>query len=119
MKMGSPVQDDLAKLSEESIAMLSKEYLTLKYCPEHGISLSDLFAKTTPFHDNVTKLREMELMLAGIPIKSAPGPRVTIPWRGKDKMMRMFASNDYLNLSGDKRVHQAIVDALPKFGVGA
>lgn len=112
-------RDTLSALTDESLQMLSKEYLVEKYCPEHGISADDLLAKTVPFHKTVKALQAEGIIQFGIPIKSRPGPKVKVTYKGQDKEMLMFASNDYLNLSSDPRVHEAIRSALDKFGVGA
>ena len=38
---------------------------------------------------------------------------------GEKRTMTMFASNDYLNLSTDPRVHESIIATLKGYGVGA
>lgn len=64
-------------------------------------------------------MRELGVMQMGIPIESKPGPTVSMEFFGKKQKMIMLASNDYLNLSTDPRVHSAITKAMTDYGVGS
>lgn len=99
--------------------LLSKDYLIGDYCVRNGIDPSDVLNKTNVLYDHIRKIQELGIFHFGIPIKSKPGPTVVINHGGVDKEMIMFASNDYLNLSTDSRVHDAIRATLDDYGVGA
>lgn len=87
--------------------------------PQLNLDPKDLFAKTHVFAATVQQLHSTDQFLYGIPIESKPGPRVTMKIGGVKREMIMFASNDYLNLSSDPRVHEAMIATIKEFGVGA
>lgn len=109
----------LEEAAKEALFLLNKDYLIGDYCVRHKIDPSDIFNKTGALHDNIEKLKATGTFQFGIPIMSKPGPTVTINYQGAPKEMIMFASNDYLNLSTDARVHDAIRETLDNYGVGA
>jgi 8-amino-7-oxononanoate synthase len=110
---------EIEELSNLAVAMTNRDYLINEHCASLGISGSDVFAKARVYSDTVLKLRKTGVMQYGVPIESKPGPTVTMEFFGEKRTMIMFASNDYLNLSTDPRVHDAIIRTMKEYGVGA
>ncbi len=115
-----PVEaSDIEKLSNEAVLISNRDYLINQHCASLGVNHSDVFAKAHTYSKTVHKLRETGVMQYGVPIESKPGPTVTMEFFGEKRTLIMFASNDYLNLSTDPRVHEAIVRTMKDYGVGA
>ncbi|HTL11281.1 MAG TPA: aminotransferase class I/II-fold pyridoxal phosphate-dependent enzyme, partial [Bdellovibrionota bacterium] len=97
----------------------NRDYLLKSYCAELNVDHSDVFAKARVYSDTIHQLKRSGVMQYGVPIESKPGPTVIMEFFGEKRSMIMFASNDYLNLSTDPRVHDAIVNTMKDYGVGA
>jgi 8-amino-7-oxononanoate synthase len=110
---------EIEELSNLAVAITNRDYLIGQHCVSLGVDGSDIFAKARVYSDTVHKLRKTGVMQYGVPIESKPGPTVTMEFFGEKKTMIMFASNDYLNLSTDPRVHEAIIRTMKDYGVGA
>lgn len=112
--------DDKTELFALGLRLLDKDYLTGEFGPSHGVDGGDLFAKAELFTGVVDRLRETGRFLFGMPCVSKPGPRVVIEDpTGRRREVIMFASNDYLGLSADPEVHEAVRRALDEYGIGA
>ena len=110
---------DHQKMSEELIKISNRDYLLNHYCPAQKADHRDIFTKAHLYAKHLHKVQETGMWQYGVPIESRPGPKVIMEFFGEKKEMIMLASNDYLNLSTDTRVHQAIKKALTDYGVGA
>lgn len=109
----------LQTLSDQAVLMSDRNYLLNQYCPEVGAKNSDLFSKARVYSQVIHQMRDLGIMQYGVPIESKPGPTVKMKFFGETREMIMFASNDYLNLSTDPRIHAAIRKTLDEYGVGA
>ncbi|MCB0416540.1 MAG: pyridoxal phosphate-dependent aminotransferase family protein [Bdellovibrionaceae bacterium] len=107
------------QLSAQAILISDRDYLVNQHCAQLGVDQSDVFAKTRVYSGVIDSLRQHGIMQYGVPIESPPGPTVTMEFFGEKRTMIMLASNDYLNLSTDPRVHEAIQRCLKDYGVGA
>lgn len=112
-------QEQIFDLCNRAVQLSNKDYLINKHCVELNTDQSDIFTKAKIYSETVDQLRNNGLMQYGVPIESKPGPTVTMEFYGEKRTMIMFASNDYLNLSTDHRVHAAIKKTLEEYGVGA
>lgn len=110
---------DVQALSDKAVLLTNRDYLLNVHCAELKTDQRDVFEKARVYADTVYKLRAMGVVQYGVPIESKPGPTVTMEFFGEKRTMIMFASNDYLNLSTDPRVHEAIKKTLVEYGVGA
>lgn len=110
---------EIEALSDQAVLLSNRDYLLNTHCLQMKTDHSDLFAKARAYSDVVHRLRKTGVVQYGVPIESRPGPTVTMEFGGEKRTMIMFASNDYLNLSTDPRVHEAIQRALRDYGVGA
>lgn len=118
----SPLQlteQDIQNMSDRAVLLTNRDYLLNVHCVENQISQRDVFTKAKEYARHVYELRDLGVMQYGVPIESKPGPTVTMEFFGEKRTMIMFASNDYLNLSTDPRVHEAIRKTLNEYGVGA
>ncbi len=111
--------EEIQALSDKAVMMTNRDYLLNVHCVEHGISQRDIFTKARVYADMASQLKATGVMQYGVPIESKPGPTVTMEFFGQKRTMIMFASNDYLNLSTDTRVHESIRKTLSNYGVGA
>src|SRR4051812_42928318 len=111
--------DTSTELCNRAIRMANRDILMNEYCAQLGIDHRDIFAKAGVYASTVEEMRSRDLMQYGVPIESPPGPVVTMKFFGEKRTMIMFASNDYLNLSTDPRVHEAIIRTMKDYGVGA
>lgn len=111
--------DLIASISEKAVMISDRNYLVNNYCVEKSVDMSDLFAKTRVYSDAVLELKKLGVMQYGVPIESRPGPTVTMEFAGEKRTMIMFASNDYLNLSTDPRIHDSVIRTLRDYGIGA
>ena len=109
----------IESLSQKTVMISDRNYLVNTYCVEKNVDTSDLFAKARVYAEAVQELRDSGVMQYGVPIESRPGPTVTMEFFGEKRTMIMFASNDYLNLSTDPRVHDAVTHTLKNYGIGA
>ncbi len=114
-----PPAGEIEQLSNLAVQLTNREYLINQHCASLGVSGADIFAKARVYSDTVHRLRKTGVMQYGVPIESKPGPTVTMEFFGEKRTMIMFASNDYLNLSTDPRVHEAITKTMRDYGVGA
>lgn len=112
-------QSDAQRICEQAVLLSNKDYLLNVHCKQLQTDHTDIFEKARVYCSSVDQLRKHGLMQYGVPIESKPGPTVTMEFFGEKRTMIMFASNDYLNLSVDPRVHEAIVKVLKDYGVGA
>ncbi len=110
---------EVEELCAEAVKLSDREYLLNNYCKRLEVDHTDLFAKARAYADTVYKVKSHGVLQYGVPIESKPGPKVTMEFFGEKKTMIMFASNDYLNLSTDPRVHEAIRKTMENYGVGA
>jgi 8-amino-7-oxononanoate synthase len=110
---------EIEKLSNYAVQLSNRDYLIQEHCVAQGVDPSDIFAKARSYSETIHQLRSTGVMQYGVPIESRPGPTVTMEFFGEKRTMIMFASNDYLNLSTDPRVHDAIVRTMKDYGVGA
>ncbi len=117
---GSVLPEDPTELFALGLRLLSKDFLVGELAPAHGVPRDDLTAKARFFSSVVSELQATGRFLFGMPCVSKPGPRAVIEDRaGRRHEVIMFASNDYLGLSADPRVHAAIREAMDEYGVGA
>lgn len=84
-----------------------------------GRTSNDLFAKAREYAAVVGRAHRACEIPFGVPLEGPPGPTVSLFSGGERRLFVMFASNDYLNLSTDARVHEAVRQTLGTFGVGA
>ncbi len=111
--------NEIEALSNEAVQISNRDYLIQQHCASLGVDHSDVFAKARTYSNTIHRLRKTGVMQYGVPIESKPGPTVTMEFFGEKRTMIMFASNDYLNLSTDPRVHDAIIRTMKDYGVGA
>lgn len=112
--------EDQQELFALGLQLLDKDFFLGEFCPRHGVDRSELFAKARFFASVVDRLRATGRFLFGMPCVSRPGPRVTIEdHEGRRHDLLMFASNDYLGMSTDPAVHEAVREALDAYGIGA
>ena len=116
---GQGSSTEVEQLSNLAVMLSNRDYLLNEYCLQQGVNHSDIFAKARAYSAVEKRLREFGVVQFGVPIESKPGPTVTMEFFGEKRTMIMFASNDYLNLSTDPRVHDAIRRTLDEYGVGA
>ncbi len=109
----------LDEITEKAIQIIDRDYLMNVYSKELSINHRDIFNKAKALSNVVDEATDAGVLQYGTPIQSKPGPRVVMEFFGEIKNLIMFASNDYLNLSTDKRVHDAITTTLKNYGVGA
>jgi 8-amino-7-oxononanoate synthase len=119
MENQSPNEHQIRELCNRAVLLSNKDFLINHYCASLNTDQTDIFEKARVYSGTIDELRENGLMQYGIPIESKPGPTVTMEFFGEKRTMIMFASNDYLNLSTDARVHGAITQTLKDYGVGA
>jgi 8-amino-7-oxononanoate synthase len=112
------LDQDARDLGKEAILLTNRTHLEQR-CELLQVDQDDLFAKARVYSDTLSRLRAKGMFQYGIPIESRPGPTVTMTIAGESRSMVMLASNDYLNLSTEPRVHAAIVGALAEYGVSA
>jgi 8-amino-7-oxononanoate synthase len=110
---------EIEQLSNYAVQLSNRDYLIQEHCVANKVDASDIFAKAKSYSETIHRLRSTGVMQYGIPIESKPGPTVTMEFFGEKRTMIMFASNDYLNLSTDPRVHEAIIRTMKDYGVGA
>ena len=110
---------DLKQMSDRLIQLSNRDYLLNHYCPEHQVDGRDVFTKARIYSDHLNRVRSQGVLQYGVPIESRPGPKVVMEFFGEKKEMIMLASNDYLNLSTNTRVHRAMEETLRSYGVGA
>jgi 8-amino-7-oxononanoate synthase len=110
---------DVQALSDRAVLISNRDYLLNVHCAELKTDHRDVFEKARVYAKTLYQLRDLGMMQYGVPIESKPGPTVTMEFFGEKRTMIMFASNDYLNLSTDPRVHAAITKTLEEYGVGA
>ena len=110
---------EVEQLSGYAVQLSNRDYLLTQHCAALKTDHSDVFAKAREYAKVVHTLRKTGVMQFGVPIESKPGPTVTMEFFGEKRTMIMFASNDYLNLSTDPRVHEAIAKTVREYGVGA
>ncbi len=110
---------EIEELSNYAVQLSNRDYLIQQHCAANGVDSSDVFAKARAYSETIHRLKKTGVMQYGVPIESKPGPTVTMEFFGEKRTMIMFASNDYLNLSSDPRVHEAIQRTLRDYGVGA
>ena len=106
-------------MTEKGIRVIDRNYLLNVYSKELSLDHRDIFNKAKALSDVVREVTHSGVLQYGVPVESRPGPRVIMEFFGEKKEMIMFASNDYLNLSTDSRVHGAIETTLKEYGVGA
>ena len=111
--------EHLDEITEKAVRVIDRNYLLNVYSKELGIKHDDIFNKAKALSDVISQVEKAGVRQYGVPIESKPGPRVVMEFFGKKRNMIMFASNDYLNLSTDKRVHKKIQKTLGEYGVGA
>ncbi|MBY0370411.1 pyridoxal phosphate-dependent aminotransferase family protein [bacterium] len=111
--------EEVEQLSAYAVAISNRDYLLNQHCASTQVDHSDLFGKARAYSNVIHTLRKTGVMQYGVPIESKPGPTVTMEFFGEKRTMIMFASNDYLNLSTDPRVHAAIDKTVREYGVGA
>lgn len=104
------------ELSNRAVHLSNRDHLLASLGEE---DTQDIFTKAHIYSRTIHDLRKTGVMQYGVPIQSKPGPTVTMEFGGEKRTMIMFASNDYLNLSTDPRVHAAIKKTLDDYGVGA
>ena len=109
----------LDEITEKAIQVIDRNYLLNTYCKENSVDHRDIFNKARVLSEVVHDIEKAGVRQYGVPIESKPGPRVLMEFFGEKREMIMFASNDYLNLSTDGRIHKAIHKALEEYGVGA
>ena len=112
-------EESLDKITEKAVRVIDRNYLINVYSKELGIKHDDIFNKARALSDVISQVEKAGVIQYGVPVESKPGPRVIMEFFGEKKDMIMFASNDYLNLSTDKRVHKRIQKTLEQYGVGA
>ncbi len=105
-------------LCARAVRISDRETLN-QFCIEQNYDPTDLFSKARIYAKEIHDLKRFGVLQYGVPIESKPGPTVKMEFFGEKREMIMFASNDYLNLSTDPRVHESIIDALKNYGVGA
>jgi 7-keto-8-aminopelargonate synthetase-like enzyme len=111
--------EQIRDLCNKAILLTNRSYLVREHCTSLGVDHSDVFAKARAYAGAMHDVQRLGVMQYGVPIESRPGPTVTMRYGGIERTMVMLASNDYLNLSTDARVHEAITKTLRAFGVGA
>ena len=112
-------KSEIEALSNLAVQITNRDYLISQHCVSLGADPSDVFSKARVYSDTVHRLRQTGVMQYGVPIESKPGPTVRMKFFGEVRTLIMFASNDYLNLSTDPRVHEAIISTMKNYGVGA
>ena len=112
-------EKQLDEIAEKGIRVIDRNYLLNVHSKELSLDHRDVFSKARALSDVVREVTNSGLLQYGVPIESKPGPRVVMEFFGEKREMIMFASNDYLNLSTDQRVHGAIQKTLKEYGVGA
>ena len=111
-----PSRDELCSYA---VRISNRDFLLKTHCAALGTDHSDAFAKAREYARVVREAHALCEIPYGVAVESRPGPTVTMEFFGQKKTMVMFASNDYLNLSTDPRIHEAVRSTLDKFGVGA
>ena len=120
MAAGISLNDEyLDEITEKAVRIVDRNYLLNEYSKQLGIKHDDIFNKARALSGVVAQVEKAGVRQYGVPIESKPGPRVIMEFGGQKKNMIMFASNDYLNLSTDERVHEKIQTTLKEYGVGA
>lgn len=119
LSVDSQQQKQIFDLCNRAVQLSNKDYLINTHCASLNTDQSDIFTKAKIYSDTVDEVRGNGLMQYGVPIETKPGPTVKMEFFGEKREMIMFASNDYLNLSTDSRVHSAIRKTLEEYGVGA
>ena len=109
----------LQALSQRAVLLSDRNYLLTSHCAELKTDHSDVFAKAKVYAATINELRSNGMMQYGVPIESRPGPTVKMEFFGEKRELIMFASNDYLNLSTDPRIHSAVEKTLKEYGIGA
>jgi 7-keto-8-aminopelargonate synthetase-like enzyme len=110
---------DVDAICNYAVRVSNRDFLLDSHCATLGTNHADVFAKTRDYAAVVRQAHAACAIPYGMPIESKPGPTVTLNFRGSSRQMVMFASNDYLNLSTDVRVHNAVRRTLDAFGLGA
>ncbi len=118
-EIGRQELQGLRALGHEAILLTNRNHLLERLEADPQIDRGDLFAKARVYAETLHRLQAQGLFPYGVPIESRPGPTVTMTIDGARRSMVMLASNDYLNLSTDPRVHAAITGALATHGVSA
>jgi 8-amino-7-oxononanoate synthase len=108
----------LDELCARAVRITDRELLN-QFCLTQGYDPTDLFSKARIYSKEIGDLKRHGVLQYGVPIESKPGPTVVMEFFGQKRTMTMFASNDYLNLSTDPRVHESIISTLKGYGVGA
>jgi 8-amino-7-oxononanoate synthase len=108
----------LDELCARAVRITDRDLLG-QFCQSQGFDPTDLFSKARIYSKEINDLRKYGVLQYGVPIESKPGPTVKMEFFGEKRTMIMFASNDYLNLSTDPRVHEGIIETLKGYGVGA
>ncbi|MCM0606035.1 MAG: aminotransferase class I/II-fold pyridoxal phosphate-dependent enzyme [Xanthomonadaceae bacterium] len=117
--MQNPTPEYLLDLSQRAVLLSNRDHLLNKHCAELKTDHTDVFAKARVYSETINELRSHGMMQYGIPIESRPGPTVKMEFFGEKRELIMFASNDYLNLSTDPRIHEAVEKTLKEYGIGA
>ena len=113
------VPNEVSRLCNYAVQISNRDYLLRSHCAALGTDHSDVFAKARAYASVIRNAHGACSIPYGVPIQSRPGPTVRVEVDGSVRTMVMFASNDYLNLSTDPRVHEAVRKAIDEFGIGA
>jgi 8-amino-7-oxononanoate synthase len=111
--------DALDELCARAVRISDRDTLLNEGAASGTVDPTDLFSKARMYSHQINELKRHGVLQYGVPIESKPGPSVVMEFFGEKRTLIMFASNDYLNLSTDPRVHGAIVKTLKEYGVGA
>jgi 7-keto-8-aminopelargonate synthetase-like enzyme len=110
---------EVDELCNYAVQASNRDFLLNTHCAQAGTRHADVFAKASAYAAIVRQAHAVCAIPFGVAIESRPGPTVTMRFGGTPKTMVMFASNDYLNLSTDGRIHDAVRRTLDVYGLGA
>lgn len=117
--METPDNVTLDELCARAVRISDRDTLLSEFAASPQFDPADLFSKARFYAKEIYTLKKAGVFQYGVPIESKPGPTVVMEFFGEKRTLVMFASNDYLNLSTDPRVHEAIQKTLREYGVGA
>ena len=116
---GGGAEIDVDDICNYAVQVSNRDYLLDTHCAGLKTDHSDVIAKARDYARVIRDAHSVCSIPYGVPSQSRPGPTVRMEFFGEIRTMIMFASNDYLNLSADTRVHDAVRKAMEEFGLGA